>query len=374
MIRKRAEDLVRATLTKGGLRLGGDRPFDLVVKDDAFYEMVLWGGLAGARDAYVAGHCDTERLDELTARLLRNGLDLPYANVAVLAACGVASRLFNLQAGRRGLEVSRHYDLGNDLFEAMLDPLLNYSCGYWRGASTLAEAQEAKLDLVCRKLGLRKGMRVLDIGCGWGGFARFAAERYGASVVGISISPRQLDLGRRLCQGLPIELRLLDYRDVDGCERFDAVVSIGMFEHVGYKNYRRYMEVARRCLASGGLFLLHTIGGRESMTHFDPWTERHIFPNTMLPSAKQITDAIEGIFVLEDWHSFGADYDRTLMAWFDNFDRRWPDLRAAYGDRFYRVWKCYLLTSAGAFRAREHQVWQLVLSPEGVAGGYAALR
>jgi cyclopropane-fatty-acyl-phospholipid synthase len=373
MLWSRGKSLVIETLERGGVRLNGDRPFDLVVKDDSFYPMVFFDGLSGARDAYVLGYWDTAQLDEMTTRLFRGGLVLPWANRGMLMVREVMNRLYNIQQGARGLAIQRHYDLGNDLFEAMLDPLLNYSCGYWRDAKTLAEAQEAKLDLICRKLQLQKGMRVLDIGCGWGGFARFAAERYGVSVVGISISERQIELGRERCKGLPVELRLQDYRALDG-ERFDAVVSIGMFEHVGFKNHRRYMEVVRRSLREDGLFLLHTIGSRETITQLDPWTEKNIFPNTLIPSAHQITEAFEPHFILEDWHNFGADYDKTLMAWFENFERAWPSLRKNYDDRFYRIWKCYLLTSAGAFRSREHQLFQVVLSPRGVMGGYRSIR
>jgi len=171
---------------------------------------------------------------------------------------------------------------------------------------------------------------------------------------------------------LPIELRLQDYRDVH--ETFDHVISLGMFEHVGYKNYRTYMEVASRCLKDDGLFLLHTIGGNMSVTHTDPWIERYIFPNSMLPSLAQIGKAIEKIFVMEDWHNFGADYDKTLMAWFHNFNKHWDTLKGKHGDRFYRMWKFYLLASAGGFRARKNQLWQIVLSKNGVPGGYASIR
>jgi cyclopropane-fatty-acyl-phospholipid synthase len=270
--------------------------------------------------------------------------------------------------------VKRHYDLGNDLFESMLDARMVYSCAYWKGADSLDAAQEDKLDLVCRKVRLVAGMRVLDIGGGWGGFAQYAAERYGASVVLTTISQEQAESARMRCRGLPVEVRLQDYRDMPRHERFDAVVSLGMFEHVGYKNYRRYLSLARRCLPSDGLFLLHTIAGNRTNTSYSPWFARNIFPNTHLPSARQIAAACEGLFVIEDWHNFGADYDRTLMAWHANFERAWPELRDKYGERFRRTWKCFLLTSAGAFRARHLQTWQLVLSGAGVRGGYQAIR
>jgi cyclopropane-fatty-acyl-phospholipid synthase len=363
-----------ATLDAAGIRINGDRPYDMQIHDeDALFAAVAAGGLTGARDAYVAGHWDAERLDELTYRLFRSGSDVPYAGLVERWGVRIGGWLFNRQAGARSAEVSRHYDLGNDLYEAMLDPLMNYSCGYWRDAATLDDAQLAKLELVCKKLGLTKGMRLLDIGCGWGGLARYAAERHGVRVVGVTISSRQLELARERCRGLPVELRLQDYRALAG-ERFDAVASIGMFEHVGHKNYRPFMDVVRRVLSDDGLFLLHTIGGSETETSFDPWMERNIFPNSMLPSARQITAAAEGRFVIEDWHNFGADYDRTLLAWYERFAAAWPGLAAAYGERFFRLWRCYLLTSAGAFRARQHQLWQLVLSPRGVQGGYRSPR
>jgi len=254
----------------------------------------------------------------------------------------------------------------------MLGKRLVYSCGYWNEAEDLDGAQEAKLDLVCRKLGLASGMHVLDIGCGWGEALRFAATHYGVSGVGITISEEQAQFARALCTGLPIEIRSQDYRDLN--ERFDRIWSIGMFEHVGLKNYRIYFEVVRQCLAADGLTLLHTIGGSRSTNHTDPWIEKYIFPNSMLPSAMQISAAHEGLFVMEDWHNFGADYDRTLMAWRRNFEHDWPLLRDRYDERFYRMWRFYLSASAASFRCRRNQLWQIVLSPEGVPNGYRALR
>lgn len=268
---------------------------------------------------------------------------------------------------------AKHYDLGNDLFESMLDRRMIYSCAYWKGASNLDEAQEAKLDLTARKIGLRPGRRVLDIGCGWGGFARFAAENYGARVVGVTISRQQYKLAKNICAGLPVELRLQDYREIND-RPFDAAVALGVMEHVGHKNYRTFLEVVRRLLKAHGLFLLQTIGSSVSEITADPWTVRNIFPYGVVPSARQITSAAEGRWVIEDWHNFGADYDKTLMAWFANFRDRWPRLRDRYGDRFHRMWKCCLLMCAGAFRVRDLQLWQIVLSPAGVPGGYASVR
>lgn len=364
---------VQAALAAADIQVNGSRPWDLHVRDARFYARVLSEGTLGFGEAYMDGWWECERLDELVARLMNGAVQRALRPSFALLRDLALATITNRQSKSRAFQIGEaHYDIGNDLYRAMLDKRMAYTCGYWKNAPALDEAQEAKLDLVCRKIGLKAGQRVLDIGCGWGSFAKFAAEKYGASVVGITVSAEQAQLARELCQGLPVEIRLQDYRDV--VEPFDHVVSLGMFEHVGYKNYAAYMKVARRCLKPGGLFLLHTIGGNASVRSTDPWIEKYIFPNSMLPSAAQISRAAEGQFVLEDWHNFGADYDKTLMAWFANFDRAWPSLKETYGDRFYRMWRFYLLSCAGSFRSRQNNLWQIVYSPSGVPGGYAPVR
>jgi cyclopropane-fatty-acyl-phospholipid synthase len=270
----------------------------------------------------------------------------------------------NLQTSARAFEIGeKHYDLGNDLYQAMLDKRLNYTCAYWRDANNLDEAQENKLDLVCRKIGLQPGMKVLELGCGWGSFAKYAAEKYGVEVLGVTVSAEQVALGMELCQGLPVELRLQDYREVDG--KYDRVISIGVMEHVGYKNYRTYMEVVDRTLKEGGIGFFHTIGANTSEITINAWTQKYIFPNGMLPSISQLAYAMEGLFIVEDWHNFGPDYDPTLMAWHSNFENAWPVLKQKYGERFYRMWRYYLLSSAGGFRSRHTQLWQVVFTRQG---------
>jgi cyclopropane-fatty-acyl-phospholipid synthase len=363
---------IEALLAQAGVQVGGGREWDPRVHDERFFARVLAQGSLGLGESYMDGWWDVRSLDGFLLRLLQARLD---RRVRGLAAIGdaVLARLSNRQSRARSGEVGRHhYDLGNDLYAAMLGRRLVYSCGYWRQAADLDAAQEDKLDLVCRKLQLRPGMRVLDIGCGWGEALKFAHERYGVSGVGLTISKEQAEFARRLCAGLPVEIRLQDYRELD--EPFDAVFSIGMFEHVGVRNYRTCFEVVRRCLADHGLFLLHTIGGNISVRRTDPWIARYIFPNSMLPSAVQIAAASEGLFVLEDWHGFGADYDRTLQAWRDNVEAAWERLGPRYDERFRRMWRFYLAGSMASFRSRHAQLWQLVLSPRGVPGGYVAPR
>jgi cyclopropane-fatty-acyl-phospholipid synthase len=371
-LKRNVYETVERLLSLADVRIDGDRPWDIQVHDEAMYARVLAEGALGLGESYMDGWWDSESVDQFFQHILSATLEAKVRPGSELPSL-VKARLLNLQKRTRAYQIGeRHYDIGNNLFRRMLDPLMIYSCGYWKDAASLQEAQEAKLDLVCRKLGLQPGMSVLDIGCGWGGTAKFAAERYGVDVVGITISKEQAKLAEDTCRGFPVEIRLQDYREVD--ETFDRILSIGMFEHVGTKNYRTYMRVVRGSLKDDGLFVLHTIGGNRSVSRTNAWTERYIFPNSVLPTARQIATAIEGLFVLEDWHNFGPDYDKTLMCWFRNFDDAWEELRAPYGDRFYRMWKYFLLSSAGSFRSRAAQLWQIVLAPKGVAGGYRSVR
>jgi len=399
-----SEQWVQEIIKPTGITINGSNPWDIRIINSNFYSRIKKQGSLGLGESYMDGWWECDKLDEFFYRLLsfdisdRIGLSLP-----VLLGF-IRAKLFNLQAIKRAFQVGeKHYDIGNDLFMAMLGKTMTYSCGYWKDTNYLDEAQEAKLNLICRKLNLQKGQRVLDIGCGWGSFALYAAKNYGVKVVGITVSKEQIKLAKELCKGLPVEFRLQDYRELndppsllpplklrmgkkastvaeamadksDGQEKFDHIVSIGMFEHVGSKNYRIFMEIAKKCLRENGLFLLHTIGKPKTGNDTDPWTNRYIFPNGMLPSLKHIVSSIEGLFIIEDLHNFGADYDKTLMAWHENFENEWPRLKNKYCERFYRMWNYYLLSSAGSFRARAIHLWQIVLSPHGVPEGYKSVR
>jgi cyclopropane-fatty-acyl-phospholipid synthase len=366
------EAIVRETLAKGDIRINGSRPWDLQIHDDRFYERVLRDDALGLGESYMEKWWEVEALDEFFFRLLQ--IDLGNIRMSWRRKWTVIKdRFLNRQSKDRALlSGQHHYDRGNDLFTVMLDPTMNYTCGYWPDAETLEEAQIAKMDLVCRKVGLEPGDRVLDIGCGWGSLMKYAAETYDVSCVGVTVSEEQKALGEERCEGLPVEFRLTDYRDMAGT--FDHIVSVGMFEHVGPKNYRTFFEKVDECLAEDGLFLLDTIGNRFSDNSTDAFTEKYIFPNGVIPSVKQIGEATERLLVMEDWHNFGADYDRTLMAWHQNFEEGWDELRSRYGKTFYRMWRYYLLSSAASFRMRKMQQWQVVFSNDGVIGGYSAVR
>ena len=355
------------------VRINGNRPWDIQVQNLSFYERVLAGGSLALGETYMDGWWDCEALDQFFYKIMDARLDKKAKKSKQVLWAILKAKITNAQSRSKAYEIGkRHYDIGNDIFSIMLDKGMNYSCGYWNKAGTLDKAQEAKLDLICRKMGLKPGMKVLDIGCGWGGFAKYAAEKYDVRVLGITVSREQVEFARKFCKGLPVEIELQDYRKLK--EKFDRIISIGMFEHMGSRNYRTYMKVIHRCLTSDGLFLLHTIAGNSSVSSTDPWINKYIFPNSMLPSPKQITSAAEGVFVLEDWHSFGQYYDKTIMTWYGNFTKNWDKIKDTYDQRFYRMWTYYLLSCAGSFRSRRNQLWQIVFSKKGTQGGYQIIR
>ena len=355
-----------------GITVQGENKWDIRVHDERFYNRILLKWSLGFGESYMDGWWDTEALDQLIYRLYISEIDNKNTNLPSKIKTYKA-RLINQQTKIRAQKVAHvHYDLGNDMYSKMLGDTMQYTCAYWKQAQTLDEAQKNKLDLICKKLHLQKGEKVLELGCGWGGFAKFAAENYGVEVDAYNISSEQVEFARERNKGLPVTIHLADYRDAQGT--YDKVAAIGLCEHVGYKNYATLMEVAHRSLNKHGLFLLHSIANNFSTSHCDPWFNKYIFPNGMLPSVKQLGETMEGLFVMEDWHNFGPDYDKTLVAWYQNFDRHWPLYQEKYGDRFYRMWKYYLLSLAGAFRARRIQLWQVVMSKDGVPNGYESIR
>lgn len=367
-----SKKIIESYLTPLGITINGNNPWDITVHDDALYGRVFREGALGLGEAYMDHWWDCERLDILFDKILRAHLDIYFMPFNYKLKRWLAN-IINLQTKHRAKEVAeKHYDIGNKVFKAMLDSRMIYSCGYWKDVTTLEDAQVAKLNLICKKLQLQPGMRLLDIGCGWGGLAKFAAENYDVQVVGVTISKEQYEYAQTSCKGLPIEIRLEDYRDMH--DQFDRIVSVGMFEHVGHLNYTTFMKTVHNALKPDGLFLLHTIGSNNASSLANEWIVKYIFPNGMLPSIPLIGEAADTYFVMEDWQNFGAYYDTTLMSWHDNFVKKWPELQSDYDDRFYRMWTYYLLSCAGSFRARDNQLWQIVFSKSGLKGVYNAPR
>ncbi|MDE2027656.1 MAG: cyclopropane fatty acyl phospholipid synthase [Candidatus Omnitrophica bacterium] len=353
--------VVRQLLEQLDIIIDGNRAWDIQVLHPLFYKRVLTRGSLGLGESYMEGWWECEALDQLFAKLSRGLMEGRLKAPFYLSWWTARALLFNLQNKAHSFHnVRRHYDIGNDFYQAMLDKHMLYSCAYWKNAINLDDAQEAKLEQICQKLRLKPGMRILDVGCGWGGLVKYAAEHYGVRAVGITVSRHQYDWACKSCMDLPVEIRLQDYRDVQG--EFDRIVSVGMFEHVGPKNYLTFMKAMHACLEAEGLFLLRTIAGHQSILCFDPWMDKYIFPGAVIPSIRQVGGAIEGLFIMEEWCNTGMDYDKTLMSWFANFNKNWYRFSRPYGEKFYRMWKYYLLSCAGLFRSRKQQLWTMLLS------------
>jgi len=360
----KAQQLIHDLFSAAGITLNGDQPYDIQVHNEKLYPLLLGNAQLGIGESYMDGWWDCDELDEFINRILKANLNEKVTKNLNVILLILKSRLFNRQNKALSKKLGvKHYNLGNDLFQSMLDSRLTYSCGHWINAKNLEEAQEAKMDRICRKLHLKPGMRLLDIGCGWGSLASFAAEKYSVQVTGYNISREQVKFARKRCKGLPVEIRQEDYRDARG--KYDAVASVGFMEHVGHKNYRKYMKVTHQCLKDDGIALLHTISRNTTSNYINPWTDKYIFHNGMIPSIARIASSFEGLFMLEDVENIGPDYDPTLMAWYNNFNESWPKLQAKYGNRFYRMWRFYLLASAAGFRSRYNQVLQYILTKKG---------
>lgn len=375
-----SKSALKDILGQVGVTVNGTKPYDIHVHNPELYKKMMVEPSIAAGEGYMKRWWDCEKLDELFFRICRYNLDEKIYYKWHMVLSFVMNKIMNFQTPLKSKEVAeKHYNLGNTFYSYMLGPSMAYTCAYWKNANNLDQAQFDKFDLVCRKIDLKPGERVLELGCGWGGLAKYMAEKYGCIVDAVNISTEQVNFAKESCKGLPVTIHLCDYRDSQVYnpqkKLYDKVVSVGLCEHIGHKNYKSFIKLARDNIKEEGLFLLHTIGKNFSNAYVDPWTEKYIFPNGILPTVKLLGEAFEGHFILEDFHNFGADYDKTLMAWHKNFNENWKKhLASKFDDTFFRLWNYYLLTNAGAFRSRSLQLWQMVLSPKGILGGYDTVR
>lgn len=371
--------ILKDLLAPADVLFNGDRPWDIIVHDRDTYRYTLAKGTLGFGEAYMKGYWDCHQLDKCFTKLQRVDINVKLrglfkVRLLLSSLANLAVHTFlNLQTKQKAFEVGvKHYDIGNDIYRSMLDSRMNYSCAYWYNTNSLEQAQINKLDLVCKKLNLHPGDTLLDIGCGWGSLAKYAAENYRVKVTGITISKEQQRFAEQYCKGLDVEILLTDYRALRGC--YNKIASIGMFEHVGNKNYKTFFDTVRNLLSDDGIMLLHTIGDYSTHNTTDAWIHEYIFPNGQLPSANRITRMIEPDLVIRDWHDFGPDYDKTLMAWWKNFDQSWPQFSKKYSPQFYRMWRYYLHSCAGFFRSGQGQLWQIVLTKRGALPEYMSYR
>ncbi|WP_052117524.1 cyclopropane fatty acyl phospholipid synthase [Legionella norrlandica] len=371
--------MLQQILDEIGVTINGNKPYDIKIHDKRFYLEVLKKKSIGAGESYMKGWWDCDQLDELFYRICRHKLYDKLSSTLSNLFLNLKYSLFNQQSRSKSETVANvHYNLGNRLYECMLGKSMAYTCGYWKEARNLDEAEFAKYELVCKKMYLNPGEKVLELGCGWGGLAKYIAEKYGCEVVACDIGREPAAYAKNLCRDLPVKIYQCDYRDIEvynlNAEKFDKVVSVGVLEHVGYKNYGTFLDIARRFIKDDGLFLLHSIGGNVTKIYCDPWINKYIFPNGHLPSLKQLGKAFEGRFIVEDLQNFGAFYDKTLLGWYQNLNAHWHELKSSYDENFHRMMNYYLLTCAGGFRARDMELWQFALTPKGMLHGYTSFR
>jgi len=368
-----AKKIVTNLFSQAGIKLDGSNPWDIQLNNDRFYTSTLRGSL-GFGESYMKGDWDVDSMDALFRRIIRMNITESPLVLFNRLFLDIKSRLTNLQTRIGSLAIAEtHYDLDHRLYELFLGPYNQYTCCFFNKAKTLEEAEVEKLEMICDKLDLREGDRVLDIGCGWGGFAKYAAETRGCRVTGISISKEQIAYSRRYTEGLPVDIINCDYRDLPeriDASYFDKAVIIGMIEHVGYKNYRKLVNIVHRLIKDDGMFLLHTIGNSRRTTIVDPWIEKYIFRNSMAPAMSQLANAFEGLFVVQDWENYGHYYAPTLAAWQHNFETNWRQIEAIetehrFDEKFRRMFNYYFLSCKAGFETDHINLWHIVMSKEG---------
>ncbi|MFO6296648.1 cyclopropane fatty acyl phospholipid synthase [Rahnella selenatireducens] len=348
-------------LHKADIQIEGTRPWDIRIRHPGFFKRIMLQGLLGLGESYMDGWWECDRLDIFIYKFLAHKLDEAVPGNFRDILLVLSENIFNRKSDDcHGSVFVNEYDIGYDVFTHMLDPYMQYSCGYWRKGATLAEAQEAKLKMICEKLQLAPGMRVLDIGCGWGGTAEYSARHYDVYVEGTTNSTEEQKIAQSRCQGLDITIMLEDYQDLLD-DKFDRIIALGALEYLELKNYQNFFKALARCLKPDGLFLLHSTGSTELVSHVGPWLNKYIFPKGCLPSGQQLVQSIEPYFRIEDWDNLGTDYDKTLMSWFEKINESWPSLSMNYSPGFRHMLEYYLCSSAGFFRAGKIQLRQLLL-------------
>lgn len=371
------ERRVRAEFERAGITIGGHAAHDLRVLDPSFFRRIAMNPAYELGQTYVDGLWECDAIDRMMTKLLAAGVGQSFEHGRQFFVRSLVAKAHNLQSRLRAkIVIDRHYDLGDELFAAMLDESMAYTCAIFETPETsLADAQQAKMRVLCNKLELASGETFLDIGCGWGGLLDHAARVNGARVTGITISKNQHATATERVRHHPgASVRLMDYRDLPKQgERYAKVAAVEMIEAVGPKNYETFFRSVHDVMEPGGRFVLQCFISHRSVYVCNEWFDRHIFPNGVSPSLAFLSRASESTFgapsVIED---IGLHYDPTLMAWNDNFEAAYPSLvRYGYDERFRRMWRFYLTSLAGVFRAKHLRCYQIVYEKPGHRGARA---
>jgi cyclopropane-fatty-acyl-phospholipid synthase len=371
-VAKSVKAIVEEILDAAEIEINGSAQDSIQIHNPNFYKRVVQFRELGLGESYMDGWWECQAMDQMLTKLLNSDVHKRLKLSIPILWHFAKSILLNRQTLTKAAANAKfHYNIGNDLYERMLDREMVYSCAYWDGSPDLEAAQIAKMDLICRKLKLEPGMKLLDIGSGWGGFLRYTVKNYGVVGTGISPADQQIILAKEKSRGLNIEFQQLDYRKLTG--KFDRIVSIGMMEHVGPKNYKTFFQKCEDLLEPNGMMLHHTITANTPTNSTNPFFDKYIFAGGILPSLTGLARSSEGKFIIEDVHNFGPDYDKTLMQWYKNINAKWSEI-PQYDLRFRKMWNFYLLASAAAFRSRSIQLLQAVFRPPHAAGKYLSVR
>jgi len=366
----REGDLTVALPSGPPLRLGdgGGPPVTVAITSNRWLARIAANPSMGLGEAYMEGGLvmDRGRMSDLTELIGRNAKHRPLKRAGALSRWWLDRRLQANSRSAARRNVAHHYDLSVDFYRRFLDPDLQYSCAYfpYPGAS-LETAQAAKKRRLAAKLLLKPGLRVLDIGCGWGGLALSLAAAEDVAVEGITLSQEQLATARSRAEAAGLAGRarfsLTDYRDAEG--PYDRIISVGMFEHVGRPNFQAYFDQVARLLADDGVAVVHAIGRADGPNFTQPWIAKYIFPGGYIPALSEVLPCVEraGLMVT-DLEVLRLHYAETLKAWRERFLSAWDEVAGLYDTRFCRMWEFYLCVSEMAFRWRGHFVWQLQLA------------
>jgi cyclopropane-fatty-acyl-phospholipid synthase len=349
----------------------------LNVSDDSVWYDIITKANLGIAEGYMHGKIDVDPLPLFLSLLNDTSIGtrrkekfdvLGMVIGAIEAPTQMMGWLFNLQTKELSSRVTKqHYDAGNDLYEVMLGPSMSYTCAYWKDAENLDQAQEAKFNLIMRKLELQPGMKVADLGMGWGTAAAYMHKHGKVNVTGVSLSEKQVEWAQNNLVKDGLRFIWSDYRehceDPDIVGTYDRIYSIGMFEHIGPKNYEPFFKCIKALLKPDGLAVVHTIGEPDFVAASDQFLEKYIFPGAVIPTLPMATKAFEHHFILEDFQNFGHDYSKTLAAWHVNSLKFFRENPNAYSPEFQRMWEYYLKMCEALFELRINQLWHFVLSP-----------
>ena len=365
-----SEEKLKLILKKHcNITINGNNPQDIIVTNNKFYNMALTNGELGVSESYMYGYWYSNDLYSTIYQLCSNYKSISYYDFNINDVLSILSRkIFNQQTISRALvDVQSHYDIGNDLYTRMLDKNMQYTCGFWQDTNDLDTAQLQKMKIIGQKLNLKPGDTLLDIGCGWGYLINYLSKEYNVKGLGITLSEEQLSYAKNEFKNNEnVDYKLMDYRNIPKNMKFNKIVSFGMLEHVGVKNYNDYFNIVYDHLENNGLALIHTIGRQSNITNAQAtsdFIDKYIFPGSYIPCWEELSPIVSRKFFIHDWHNFGQYYNKTLLAWHKIINSKWNEI-PNYNEEFKKMWNFYLISSAVSFELCHLKLWQILISKD----------